>query len=90
MSRNICTRENEIDTPNETLTEVELRRIARAGLIAGEQLKVAKQIVTDAGFANASTVPMFVAAVLQALAINYQQLNGDPVDGHPSAAPTDK
>ena len=64
-----------MDPQNASLTEEELRRIARAGLMASEQLKLAKQIVTDAGFSNASSVPMFVAAVLQALAINQQQLS---------------
>lgn len=66
-----------MDTPVESLTEAELRRIARAGLIAGEQLRVAKQIVTNAGFANASALPVFVAAVLQAVALNHQQLTDD-------------
>ena len=63
--------------PNVSLSESELRRIAKAGLIAGEQLKLAKKIVTSAGFANASALPIFVAAVLQALAINHQALSED-------------
>jgi hypothetical protein len=70
-------KDDEMTSPNPSLTDEELSRIARAGLMASEQLKLAKKIVTDAGFSNATSVPMFVAAVLQAMATNQQQLTGD-------------
>ena len=49
---------------------------SETGVLAAEQLKVAKQGVTDGGFASASIAPILVAAVLQAIAINQGGLRG--------------
>jgi hypothetical protein len=53
------------------LGEVDMKRIRHAAAIASEQLKLAKQIVSDGGFAGAGAGPLTVAAVLQAIATNY-------------------
>lgn len=58
------------DTPI-ILEAAETARILRAAAIAGEQLKLAKQVVSDGGFAGAGAGPLLVAAVLQAMATNY-------------------
>ena len=66
-----------MDDTNEgkaTLTGIELSLVEKAGAMAAEQLKVAKQIVTAGGFASASVAPILVAAVLQAIAINQSGL----------------
>ena len=55
-------------------TNVELKLVAKAAALAAEQLKLAKQIVTDGGFASSNVVPVLVAAVLQAIAINQNGL----------------
>jgi hypothetical protein len=54
------------------LSEVESRRIAKAGLMAAEQLKLAKQIVSDGGFSSPTVAPLLIAAVLQAIAMNHR------------------
>jgi hypothetical protein len=53
------------------LVEADMMRIRHAAAIASEQLKLAKQIVSDGGFAGAGAGPLTVAAVLQAIATNY-------------------
>ena len=59
---------------NESLTDSELQLIAKAGALAAEQLKVAKQIVVEGGFSSPSVAPILTAAVLQALALNQRGL----------------
>ena len=61
------------DTP-QAFTDVELNLVAKAGALAAEQLKLAKQIVTDGGFSSPSVAPILVAAVLQAISINQSGL----------------
>ena len=57
--------------PTETgLSEAELKQIRRAAAMAAEQLKLAKQVVTDGGFAGPGAGPLLIAAVLQAMATN--------------------
>ena len=55
-------------------TIVELKLVAKAAALAAEQLKLAKEIVTEGGFASATVVPVLVAAVLQAIALNQNGL----------------
>ena len=55
-------------------TNVELKLVAKAAALAAEQLKLAKEIVTEGGFASASVAPILVAAVLQAIAMNQNGL----------------
>ena len=55
-------------------TSVELKLVAKAAALAAEQLKLAKEIVTAGGFASATVVPVLVAAVLQAIALNQNGL----------------
>lgn len=55
-------------------TNVESKLVAKAAALAAEQLKLAKEIVTEGGFASASVAPVLVAAVLQAIAINQNGL----------------
>ncbi len=52
------------------LSDEDLLRIRKAGALAAEQLKQAKQVVTDGGFAGPGAGPLLIAAVLQAMATN--------------------
>jgi hypothetical protein len=54
--------------------ELEATRLHQAGVTAAEQLKIAKQVVSDGGFAGAGAGPLLTAAVLQAIATNYLAL----------------
>ena len=65
---------NDTSESKPTLSGVELGLVEKAGALAAEQLRVAKQIVTAGGFASASVAPILVAAVLQAIAINQSGL----------------
>jgi hypothetical protein len=60
--------------PKPEFTSVELKLVAKAAALAAAQLKLAKDIVTEGGFASASVAPVLVAAVLQAIAINQNGL----------------
>ena len=55
-------------------TNVELKLVAKAAALAAEQLKLAKEIVSEGGFASASVAPILVAAVVQAIAMNQNGL----------------
>jgi hypothetical protein len=52
------------------LTDAETTLLRKAAAIAAEQLKLAKQVVTDGGFAGPGAGPLLIAAVLQAIATN--------------------
>jgi hypothetical protein len=52
------------------LTDGETMLLRKAAAIAAEQLKLAKQVVTDGGFAGPGAGPLLIAAVLQAIATN--------------------
>ena len=65
---------DDTDKATPALTDIELGLVQKAGRLAAEQLKVAKQVVTDGGFASASIAPILVAAVLQAIALNQSGL----------------
>ncbi|MEO7009124.1 MAG: hypothetical protein ABI156_08260 [Caldimonas sp.] len=52
------------------LTDAEMTLLRKAAAIAAEQLKLAKQVVTDGGFAGPGAGPLLIAAVLQAIATN--------------------
>ena len=52
------------------LTDAEMTLVRKAAAIAAEQLKLAKQVVTDGGFAGPGAGPLLIAAVLQAIATN--------------------
>ena len=57
--------------PKETgLSEADMTQLHRAAAMAAEQLKLAKQVVTDGGFAGPGAGPLLIAAVLQAMATN--------------------
>ncbi len=60
------------------LDEVNAGRLAQAAATAAEQLKLAKQVVSDGGFAGAGAGPLLTAAVLQAIATNYLALSTGP------------
>jgi len=67
-------RRDDMSDAKPEFTNVELKLVAKAAALAAEQLKLAKQIVTEGGFASAAVAPVLVAAVLQAIAINQNGL----------------
>ncbi len=61
---------DEMDETRFELSDADLLRLRKASALASEQLKQAKQIVTDGGFAGPGAGPLLIAAVLQAMATN--------------------
>jgi hypothetical protein len=59
-----------MDETQVVLSDADLLRVRKAGALAAEQLKLAKQVVTEGGFAGPGAGPLLIAAVLQAMATN--------------------
>lgn len=59
-----------MDQTGTGLSDAEMTLLRKAAAMAAEQLKLAKQIVTDAGFAGPGAGPLLTAALLQAIATN--------------------
>ena len=59
-----------MDPTENGLSEADMTRLRKAAAMAAEQLKLAKQVVADAGFAGPGAGPLLTAAVLQAIATN--------------------